>query len=379
MINYETILSLFDDKLTLLEYLTKIEQALKNEQLTDITVTQTDASHVYFTFVFEDGSTIDTPTFTLPAGPQGIQGPQGEQGIQGEQGPAGADGADGVSVTGATINASNHLILSLSSGNTIDAGEIAGIKIIDAGSFTIASTTVGDLGETTITTSERDLLADNNNYIIKVTVTITGGYGTTVYYLYKAHDNYYTSISTIPLYYININKSNAKQNLWLAKERIGKGDINSVNATSGQVLTADGNGHCNWENVSGGTTLNAFSYSTGLSTATYRQRLGKIIRNAKGNVQGSLSIQIGTVILDLPINCISSSSNNIYYVIGSTIANASGQDLACYIIKFMVSSGNINTSFCNFTKIATDGTISTGTGITMSQCAVLYYNDTEIT
>ena len=55
MINYETILSLFDDKLTLLEYLTKIEQALQNEKLTNITVTQTDASHVYFTFVFEDG------------------------------------------------------------------------------------------------------------------------------------------------------------------------------------------------------------------------------------------------------------------------------------------------------------------------------------
>ena len=96
MINYETILSLFDDKLTLLQYLTKIEEALKNEQLTDITVTQTDASHVYFTFVFEDGSTIDTPTFTLPAGPQGATG------------EAGADGADGVSVTNAEIDASGH-------------------------------------------------------------------------------------------------------------------------------------------------------------------------------------------------------------------------------------------------------------------------------
>ena len=60
MINYETILSLFDDKLTLLEYLTKIQKALENEQLTSINVTQTDATHVYFTFVFGDGSTANT-------------------------------------------------------------------------------------------------------------------------------------------------------------------------------------------------------------------------------------------------------------------------------------------------------------------------------
>lgn len=61
-----------------------------------------------------DGSTQGP--FTLPAGPQGAQGPIGAAGA------AGAAGADGASVTNATINASGHLILTLSNGDTIDAG-----------------------------------------------------------------------------------------------------------------------------------------------------------------------------------------------------------------------------------------------------------------
>ena len=65
-------------------------------------------------------------------GPQGIQG---EQGLQGEQGPAGQDGKDGadgaegpqgeqgISVTNVAIE-DNHLMVTLSNGNTLDAGEM---------------------------------------------------------------------------------------------------------------------------------------------------------------------------------------------------------------------------------------------------------------
>ena len=42
----------------------------------------------------------------------------------GQNGIDGQDGTNGVSVTNATINSSHHLILTLSNGNTIDAGEI---------------------------------------------------------------------------------------------------------------------------------------------------------------------------------------------------------------------------------------------------------------
>ena len=71
-----------------------------------------------------------------PQGPQGEQGIQGVQGVQGPQGPQGeagtngtngtdgSDGADGVSVTNVQVTNTNHLIVTLSSGSTIDAGEI---------------------------------------------------------------------------------------------------------------------------------------------------------------------------------------------------------------------------------------------------------------
>lgn len=59
-----------------------------------------------------DGSTQGP--FTLPAGPAGAAG------------AAGATGAAGVSVTGAVINGSGHLILTLSDGSEIDAGVAQG-------------------------------------------------------------------------------------------------------------------------------------------------------------------------------------------------------------------------------------------------------------
>lgn len=58
-------------------------------------------------------------------GATGPQGPKGDTGATGPQGPAGADGqdgADGVSVTNVQINASNHLIVTLSDSTTVDAG-----------------------------------------------------------------------------------------------------------------------------------------------------------------------------------------------------------------------------------------------------------------
>ena len=58
-------------------------------------------------------------------GPQGEKGEQGEQGIQGVQGPQGEKGDQGVSITGATINESGHLIITLSDGTTIDAGLVS--------------------------------------------------------------------------------------------------------------------------------------------------------------------------------------------------------------------------------------------------------------
>lgn len=59
-----------------------------------------------------------------PKGDQGIQGPIGLTGPQGEPG-VGEDGKDGVSVVNAEIDFDQHLVLKLSNGEEIDAGELS--------------------------------------------------------------------------------------------------------------------------------------------------------------------------------------------------------------------------------------------------------------
>ena len=86
MINKDTILSAFDDKGTLLKWLKKVEAALKDAVLTDISLVQISATEVKFKFTFENGDFVESPVITLPRGEQGPQGPQGEQGPQGPQG-----------------------------------------------------------------------------------------------------------------------------------------------------------------------------------------------------------------------------------------------------------------------------------------------------
>ena len=233
MINYETLLSSYDNKLTLMKWLQKVEAALLNASLSSVSISQPTSDTAILTFVFADGSTLASPTLSLPAGPQGPQGvqgpqgpqgvkgpkgdtgaqgpkgddgtsvriladadactqlgdgyidangdlqvltnlspktftnaghiqgpqgPQGEQGIQGIQGPQGiqgeqgiqgpagqngtngTNGTDGVSITNVSVNASNHLIVTLSSGSTIDAGEIQ-----VSGGMSNPMTTQGDI------------------------------------------------------------------------------------------------------------------------------------------------------------------------------------------------------------------------------------------
>ena len=63
-------------------------------------------------------------------GEQGIQGPQGVPGVKGDPGAPGEDGKDGkdgeqgVSVVDAKIDLDNSLVITLSDGNEIDAGQI---------------------------------------------------------------------------------------------------------------------------------------------------------------------------------------------------------------------------------------------------------------
>lgn len=77
MINYDTILSAFDDKETLLKWLQKVEKALTDSTLTSVDCVNVDDSHIKFTFNFADGSTIDTPSAYVKPGVDGKDGADG--------------------------------------------------------------------------------------------------------------------------------------------------------------------------------------------------------------------------------------------------------------------------------------------------------------
>ncbi len=130
MIKKNTILSTFNKKFTLMEWLKRVEKALTDSVLVDVTIITLNATQIQFSFNFTDGSHIITPIVTLPKGDKGDKGNTGAQGEQGEQ---------GVSVVNVTINSSNHLIVTLSDGAEIDAGIIQGgstITVDDAISST---------------------------------------------------------------------------------------------------------------------------------------------------------------------------------------------------------------------------------------------------
>ena len=356
MINYETILSLFDDKLTLLEYLTKIEQALRNEKLTDITVTQTDASHVYFTFVFEDGSTIDTPTFTLP------QGEQGEQGIQ------------GVSVTNAEIDASGHLILTLSNGNTIDAGA-TGLQTVTASDVDSETATQYDI-----------LKADGNGGASwgKATIANISPENATQGYVLKA--GLYDSCVWGKVGNASITTNNATQGYVLTAGADSSATweaipaqtpegtaIKSTGETSGKVLTANGSGGASWQN--GGTPLNKYR-QTGLT----RTKIFNIIRNAKGRVMVlaafSYSGNISGTINNIPINIVDDETTNKTYLNFTTIATINSVD---YIVTTNVEAeGGSASTKSSFTKLTDGSIISASVTINYSNFIVTYWNDTDL-
>lgn len=75
MINWQSILSSFDDKPTLLEWLKKVQKALNESALTTVTVTQEKADRVNsitLTFNFQDGTKIVAPAFTVQDGVDGV-------------------------------------------------------------------------------------------------------------------------------------------------------------------------------------------------------------------------------------------------------------------------------------------------------------------
>lgn len=292
---------MYDNKMTLLEYLKKIENALKEEKLIDIQVVQPGINKAYFRFIFENGTTIDTPPINLPAGPQGkpgINGQDGKDGKDGADGAPGEPGTPGVSVIDASIDANNDLIITLSSGEIINAGNVVGFKIINLGDWDVRE------GSFTVTAEQLAIIvAEQYDVMLKyshpegdvrrtVYMRLTTKHPSTVTPGVMLYD--FTTIVNGNYYYLAQVASNGNGYVYGSSIEITIANIKSSGAPQGKVLTSNGSGGTSWEDAGGsklychnirclktGTTIQ-FTFtilnntSTEITTSTLANELNKI-------------------------------------------------------------------------------------------------------
>lgn len=84
MILKDTILSAFTDRGTLLKWLKKVETAVRDSTLTDISIDQISETQVKFKFTFANGDFVESPVLTLPRGEKGDKGDKGDTGEAGK-------------------------------------------------------------------------------------------------------------------------------------------------------------------------------------------------------------------------------------------------------------------------------------------------------
>lgn len=117
MININTIISSFDEEGTLLKWLKKVEDALKNASLKTVETVTIDDTSYQLKFVFADDTFLLSPTITSPKGDTGPQGPQGPKGDTGPQGPAGKDATITAESISAVIEGSTDIVVDMNETN----------------------------------------------------------------------------------------------------------------------------------------------------------------------------------------------------------------------------------------------------------------------
>ena len=197
--------------------------------------TESDGSKTIYVDTTLDDNTFAVSNFNIPKGADGT------------------NGQDGVSVVGATIDGSNHLILTLSDGNTIDAGalptpnEYTHSVSITTTSGTFSDSDFAKLGYGDSTIIYTDAYSVSTVYKLKIeTASILE---------FECIDA--TSKNNLKL--IDVNKSTKAYSM-TSIAMIKSATIDSGTATSGKVLTANGSGGCSWETAGGGGTTKYMHY-----------------------------------------------------------------------------------------------------------------------
>ncbi len=126
MLNYETILSSFDDKVTLMQWLKKVESALQDASATAFDVTRLDNERVKFSLTFANGEKLETSVLIA------IKGEKGEK------------GDTGTSVVRFYISG-GHLYVELDNGITQDLGLLFSGDINVGGTITCTGVNAVDI------------------------------------------------------------------------------------------------------------------------------------------------------------------------------------------------------------------------------------------
>lgn len=136
MINYDTIISNFDDKVTLYNWLRKVEEALKNASATNFVVNKKGNATLSFSITFADGETLESGDIVLQQG-ESVDDARIAGGIlqlhltNGTWLTAGNIKA----VSGFNIDESQHLIVTYQDGTKQDLGGIYNGNVVVNGTF----------------------------------------------------------------------------------------------------------------------------------------------------------------------------------------------------------------------------------------------------
>ena len=232
--------------------------------------TESDGSKTIYVDITKEDNTFEESNFNIPKGADG------------------SDGADGVSVVGATIDGSNHLILTLSDGNTIDAGLLPS-PIVTADSIDSETATSGQVltadgsggaSWDTISTGYSNTVSISStsgtftdSEFAKLgygdsTIVYTDAYSVSTVYKLKLETASILEFEAIDaasrnnLKLIDVNKTTKAYSM-TSISMIKSATFDSGTATSGKVLTANGSGGTSWETVSAGSVEGTAILSTG--------------------------------------------------------------------------------------------------------------------
>lgn len=136
-INKETIISVFDDKLTLMQWLKTINKALEDAVLTGVEITKKGNATLSFKFTFEDGTYLESNDLVLQQG-ESVENAYIQNGhlyltlTNGTN----LDAGNVKPVSSFSINTSQHLIVNYGDGTSQDLGAIFNGNVNISGTLT---------------------------------------------------------------------------------------------------------------------------------------------------------------------------------------------------------------------------------------------------